>query len=154
MSKTNKPLKIGIVGYGPGGIIAAISLSRSGHDVKMFERDNYGGARKMDLSTLDKTKTYPIDIGSRGIEAIEYIGAYQIFAKYNNFFKGIKARESLGMNTPEKIPGFTGTRVELMWSLAEARELIAPDVKVLFDCKVNEIDCTKTIVKTATHGDH
>jgi len=100
----------------------------------------------MDLSTLDKTKTYPIDIGARGLQAVDYIGAYEIFAKYNNLFKGIKANEKLGMNTPEIVPGFTGTRVELMWSLSEARETIAPDVKVIFDCKVTEINCTKTIV--------
>jgi hypothetical protein len=33
----------------------------------MFERDNYGGERKMDLSNLEKTRAHPIDIGSRGI---------------------------------------------------------------------------------------
>jgi 2-polyprenyl-6-methoxyphenol hydroxylase-like FAD-dependent oxidoreductase len=123
-----KPLKIGIVGYGPAGIIAAISLARNGHEVTMFERDNYGGERKMDLSTLDKTKTYPIDIGARGIQAVDYIGAYAIFEKYNNLFKGIKTNMGGGMSDPEIVAGFTGTRVELMWSLAEARELLAPSI--------------------------
>lgn len=29
-----------------------------------------------------------------------------------------------------------------------------PDIKVFFDCKVLEIDCELTIVKTSEHGDH
>jgi len=70
MKKEQKaPLNIGIIGHGPGGIIAGISLSRSGHKVTMFEveKDIYGSSKSMNLSTLDKTKTYPIDIGSRGV---------------------------------------------------------------------------------------
>ena len=86
----------------------------------MFERDNYGGDRVMNLDKLDKSKAYPIDIGARGIQALDYIGAYDIFGKYNNLFKGIKLTDGKPFGTKEKVPGFTGTRIELMWALAEA----------------------------------
>ena len=73
-----------------------------------------------DLDKLDKSKAYPIDIGARGIEAIDYICAYDIFGKYNNLFKGLKFADGRPFGTEEKVPGFTGTRIELMWALAEA----------------------------------
>lgn len=67
-------LKIGIVGYGPAGIVAAISLSRNGHEVVMYEKESLEG-----LTEIAKTKTYPIDIGAKGLKAIDYLGAHQIF---------------------------------------------------------------------------
>ena len=41
IGKKANPLKIGIVGYGPAGIITAISLSKAGHDVTVIEREVY-----------------------------------------------------------------------------------------------------------------
>jgi 2-polyprenyl-6-methoxyphenol hydroxylase-like FAD-dependent oxidoreductase len=109
-------MNIGIVGYGPAGIIAAISLHRSGHKVTMFERDEYTLENVGKPEMLDKSKTYPIDIGAKGIRAIEYIGAYHIFEKYCNFFEGVMTPQGV-FGEKEKVPGFCGSRLELMWAL-------------------------------------
>ena len=41
IGKEPKKLNIGIVGYGPSGIIAAIALNKQGHNITVFERDFY-----------------------------------------------------------------------------------------------------------------
>ena len=112
-------MNIGIVGYGPASIIAGISLNRSGHKISIFEKDEYNLDHVGNPDKLDKTKTYPIDIGAKGIRAIEYIRAYHIFEKYCNYFKGIMGPTGV-FGEEEKQPGFCGSRLELMWALQEA----------------------------------
>lgn len=62
IGKEPKKLNIGIVGYGPSGIIAAIGLRRQGHTVTIFERDFYDW-RNQELTEEDKSYMYPMAIG-------------------------------------------------------------------------------------------
>ena len=110
-------MKIGIVGYGPAGIISAIALTNSGHDVTIFERDNYTLDNVGKSEELDKTKTYPIDVGAKGLRAIEYVGAMKMFEKYCNPFEGVSMDNKTIFLKGEEKPGFCGSRLELMWAL-------------------------------------
>ena len=43
MSETKKPVRVAIVGSGCSGLAAAYALHRSGHDIKVFEKDAHVG---------------------------------------------------------------------------------------------------------------
>ena len=85
VGKEGNKLKIGIVGYGPAGIISAICLSKQGHDVTIFEKEFYDWKDRT-LTESDKSYMYPMGIGQKGMKAINHIGALPIFAKYLNQF--------------------------------------------------------------------
>lgn len=104
-------MNVAIVGYGPAGVIAAISLNRCGHKVTIFEKGT-----NESIFEIDKSKCYPIDIGAKGLIAIEYIGANKIFEKHCNPFLGILQNTNVMLAKEEK-PGFMATRPELMRSL-------------------------------------
>jgi len=50
ITKPRPKLKVGIVGYGPAGVITAIGLTKQGHEVTMFERLFYNYKDKADKS--------------------------------------------------------------------------------------------------------
>jgi cation diffusion facilitator CzcD-associated flavoprotein CzcO len=62
IGKEPKKLKICVVGYGPSGIIAAIGLSKQGHDVTIFERDFYDWNVR-EISKADRDYMYPMALG-------------------------------------------------------------------------------------------
>lgn len=62
VSKVPRKLDIGIVGYGPSGIIAAIALSKQGHHVTIFEKDFYDWNQR-EITDSDKAYMYPIFLG-------------------------------------------------------------------------------------------
>ena len=61
--KTNRPLKCIVVGAGPAGITAAITLSKKGHIVKLYEKDSQLGGqfRLAPLFPLKKSMKRPFD---------------------------------------------------------------------------------------------
>ena len=139
-----KLMNIGIVGYGPAGIVAGMALKRRGHTITIFERDERYDLRQAgDVNRLDRDKTYPIDIGAKGCRAIKYLGIEPFFEKHCNSFKGTRLLgdgSMLGPEEPEGHYGYMGARVELMWALTEAQETLAPDIKVYYSTKVESID--------------
>ena len=62
IGKKPKKLNIGIVGYGPSGIVAAIGLSKQGHQVTIFEKDFYDWKAR-EMSEADKDYMYPMALG-------------------------------------------------------------------------------------------
>jgi 2-polyprenyl-6-methoxyphenol hydroxylase-like FAD-dependent oxidoreductase len=62
IGKEPKKLNIGVVGYGPAGIIAAIGLSKQGHQVTIFEKDFYDWKTR-ELKNSDKDYMYPMVLG-------------------------------------------------------------------------------------------
>ena len=56
-----------------------MSLSRAGHEVTIFERDFYDYTDSGNMDKWDKSKTYPIDIGAKGLRAIRYLGIEPFF---------------------------------------------------------------------------
>jgi len=67
VTKPGKKMNIGIVGYGPAGITAAIGLTRQGHQVTIFEKSFYDYRNVADRSTENKTLMYPVNIGAKGM---------------------------------------------------------------------------------------
>ena len=45
------------------------------------------------------------------------MGAYEIFEKHTNYFKGVMGSDGQLFGEKEKVPGFCGARIELMWAL-------------------------------------
>ena len=83
----NKPfrkLNICIVGYGPSGVTAAIGLSRQGHSVTMFEKAHYNYKDKSDKSNEDRGLMYPVNIGQKGMIAVDWLRCKPIFDLHMN----------------------------------------------------------------------
>ncbi|MBC8390617.1 MAG: FAD-dependent oxidoreductase [Actinobacteria bacterium] len=53
IKKTESPKEVMIVGGGPGGITAAITASRRGHNVSLYEKDSYLGGKLIPGSVPD-----------------------------------------------------------------------------------------------------
>lgn len=80
-----------------------------------------------------------MDIGARGLQAIEYIGASEIFERHCNPFRGI-IKNKTEIFSKEEVPGYNSTRPELMQALNEALTTFAPTVVVHFGTKVTDIN--------------
>ena len=59
------PLRIAVVGGGPGGLCAAIALARRGHHVVVFEKL----ATSIGKPTVYRDRSYPVDATARGMAA-------------------------------------------------------------------------------------
>jgi len=68
--QNNKGKRVAIVGAGPGGVSAAIALSKSGYDVKLYERhpapEPLGGAVLLSVPVLAILRYYGISIDNFG----------------------------------------------------------------------------------------
>lgn len=132
--KKPKQLNIGIVGYGPAGIVAAIGLSKLGHQVTIFEKDSYDWKART-ISESDKDYMYPMALGQKAMKAVDHMGALPIFAKYLNQFQSIETEKGFVLNT-EPTPTLIGCRQEIMWALGESLATFAPEVKVHYNTQV------------------
>lgn len=66
---------------------------------------------------MNKAHMYPMIISTKGRTAIEYVGAYPIFAKHCNLLYGSILTETGYQITKEDIPSFTASRTEIMWAM-------------------------------------
>ena len=120
-----------MVGYGPSGCITAIGLARQGHDVTIFEKSFYNYKDKMDESTLDRGLMYPVNIGCKGLDVLDWMRCMPIFKHHLNEYDGMKDVYGNWLPAKELRPSFMGTHLEIMWAFHNSLDVCAPQVKVL-----------------------
>ena len=115
ITKPRPKLKVGIVGYGPAGVITAIGLTKQGHEVTMFERLFYNYKDKADKSNQHRHLMYPVNIGAKGMRAINSLKCMHIMEKHLNVFEGMKNINGDWIFN-EKRPCLMGCHLEIMWA--------------------------------------
>lgn len=153
INKPAKKLRVAIVGYGPSGCTAAIGLSRLGHDVTIFERSLYNYKNKLDESTLDRSLMYPVNIGGKGLQVIDWLRCSPIFKHHLNEYDGMTDGKGNFIPCKEARPSFMATHLEIMWAFHQAVDVCAPNVTIWQNSAVVKIDVKNTTITTES-GDH
>src|SRR5918998_3641925 len=78
--------RIGIVGGGPAGLVAAIALARRGIPTTVLERDPHPEV----APRFNPDRSYTIDISGHGLRALRHIDATSSFDERLIPFNGIK----------------------------------------------------------------
>lgn len=124
---------IAIVGGGPSGLVLAIALARRGVRTTLFERDLHPEM----APRFNPDRSYTIDISGHGLKALRHIDACSHFDERMIPFKGLK----MGRITEEwSLPGWTGSRGDILRALTAVREKYQDLIRIDFDCHVNAVD--------------
>ena len=111
------PLRIAVVGGGPGGLCAAIALARRGHHVVVFEKL----ATSIGKPTVYRDRSYPVDATARGMAALGKLGTLAprgpLRLRMLPFFGHIRPTDWRPMAMAE--PGLIGTRDDFVAGLLE-----------------------------------
>lgn len=136
---------IALVGGGPAALVLAIGLARRGIRTTVFERD----AHPEIAPRFNPDRSYTIDISGHGLKAIRHIDASSFFDERMIQFKGLKLPS--GETAPWPLPGWTGSRGDIMRSLMAAAETRYRDcITFKFECRVNDVDALTGAVTYAT----
>ncbi len=139
--------RIGIVGGGPAGLVAAIALARSGIPTTVLERDAHP-----DLTPrFDPDRSYTIDITGHGLRALRQIDATEYFDDRLLPFRGIQYGDRVVEDWPE--PGWTGSRGDILRALmAVVADRHEGAVHVEFGCRVSDVDVPTGEVSSTPPG--
>ena len=126
---------IAIIGGGPGGLTAAISLARRGVRSTVFERE----AHPERMPRYNPDRSYPIDITGHGLRAIRHIDAVDHFDARMTAFRGIRYRNRTV--DPWSEPGWIGSRGDITRTLMSVAEERHRDlIDFVFDSDVQTLD--------------
>ncbi len=126
---------IAIIGAGPGGLTAAISLARRGVRTTVFERD----AHPEHTPRFNPDRSYAIDITGHGLRALRHIDALTQFDAGMIQFRGIKFRGRTGDRWSE--PGWIGSRGDITRTLMSVVDERHRDlIRFEFETDVSTLD--------------
>jgi 2-polyprenyl-6-methoxyphenol hydroxylase-like FAD-dependent oxidoreductase len=139
--------RIGIVGGGPAGLVAAIALARRGIPTTVLERDAHP-----DLAPrFNPDRSYTIDITGHGLRALREIDATDHFDDRLLPFRGIQHEDRIVEDWPE--PGWTGSRGDILRALmAVVADRHMEAIHVEFGCRVSDVDVLTGEVSSTPPG--
>lgn len=154
-------LKIGVVGGGPAGLLAAMLLVQRGHSVEVFE-----GRPKWDVNdqTEMRERSYPVDITGHGMVHIrksgpEALAEIATFANPHRGMMGCAPYDGEGASTvtshfdePHGGPGLMFSRNALAAALQSAAEKRG-DITVHFNVKCLGADVEKGQIQYQKRGE-
>lgn len=146
-----EPLRVVVIGGGPAGLATAIGFAHAGHRATVIEKRASPGT----LGTLDRDRSYPVDITPRGMAALAALGIDKTVLANHGHLHVFKGHAEMCGETGKilrRMPmtggeGLLGTRDDIVLAFERyAAQQHRGAVEVKHETTVVEFDCSRMTI--------
>lgn len=146
-----EPLRVVVIGGGPAGLATAIGFAHAGHRATVIEKRASPGT----LGTLDRDRSYPVDITPRGMAALASLGIDKTVLANHGHLHVFKGHAEMCGETGKilrRMPmtggeGLLGTRDDIVLAFERyAAQQHRGAVEVKHETTVVEFDCSRMTI--------